>query len=59
VNPAFTAYLQANAAPGSNKAPSYLRALELLSGILRQPTDLFPLGVDFGFYTLFTASRTS
>ena len=47
MNPTFGAYLQAHAAPGSNKAPSYLRALELLSGILRQPTDLYPSGVDF------------
>lgn len=43
----YEAYIHGSNAPGSNKASSYVRALDLLALILRQPNQLYPAGADF------------
>ena len=43
----YEAYIYALNAPGSNKAPSYLRALDLLALILQRPNPTYPAGTDF------------
>ena len=43
----YEAYIHGLNAPGSNKASSYVRALDLLAEILRQPNPLYAAGADF------------
>jgi len=47
MNQAFIAHIQENNVAGSKKANSYIRALELLANILRNPNPLFSDGIDF------------
>ena len=43
----YEAYIHGLNTPGSNKAGSYVRALDLIASILLKPNELYPSGVDF------------